>query len=194
MRYLAILLWLFSNSAMPEDLSFSDSQCLNASFQTKIEHKGSPFGLFKNILDIKKEQCHITIDQYTMKVLHSHWSIDVCRHPVHIKEGDDEVDILKRISDCKTPTKAEAEYCSQMNEILRVIQDDGLIFAEGEKEKIDSDHGRVYCTYLILQTYLISGNVLNRFYDYEQVLPRVENKFKKAAMVVKPSVVPVPSH
>jgi hypothetical protein len=182
----------FSTNA--QDASFSDSQCLNASFQTKIEHKGRPFGLFKNVLEIKKELCHITIDGQTMKVLHNHWSIDVCRHPVHIKDGPDEVDILKRVSDCKNPTKSEAEYCSQMEEILRVIQDDGLIFADGEKEKLDSDHGKVYCTYLILQTYLMSGNVLNRFYDYEQVLPRLENKFKKAAVEVKPSVVPVPSH
>jgi hypothetical protein len=183
-----------SFSANAQDGSFSDSQCLNASFQAKIEHKGRPFGLFKNVLEIKKELCHITIDGQTMKVLHNHWSIDVCRHPVHIKDGPDEVDILKRISDCKNPTKSEAEYCSQMEEILRVIQDDGLIFADGEKEKLDSDHGKVYCTYLILQTYLMSGNVLNRFYDYEQVLPRLENKFKKAAVEVKPSVVPVPSH
>jgi len=194
MKFLGILAIFFFSQAYSEENSFTDSQCLNANYQTKIVHKGKPFGLFKNILEIKKEQCQIIIDQQTMKVLNNHWSIDVCRHPVHIKVGSDGVDVLKRESDCKKPTKSEAEFCSQMEEILRVIQDDGLIFADGEKEKMDSDHGKVYCTYLILQTYLQKGTVLNRFYDYEQVLPRFENNFKKAVVVPKPSVVPVPSH
>lgn len=152
-----IFMVLFSSLAQA---NFNDAECLNSDFSTNVTHKGKPFGMTKNILDIQKENCVITIKHEKIKFIKNKYVIDVCRAPVHIKSGTGAVEVLKRSGDCLD--RASGDFCKMVKSIEEILQDDGLIFAQGEKEDIKSDHGRVYCSFILLQSYLRNGQVLSR--------------------------------
>jgi len=139
----------------------SDEKCLNSSFKTIISHKAKPFGIFKNVLTVSKNFCVLEIESKKYEFLNKKWSIDICRLPVHIKYGTGAVDIYKRANDC-APYSSElvgTDYCQKLKELEKIILDEGLIFAEGLKENISSDHGKIYCSYLLLKGYLRKGIV-----------------------------------
>jgi len=140
--------------------AFDEMECLNSSFSTVVKHKGKPFGLTQNIIKVSKENCVVSIEHEKLKFMKKKYVIDVCRAPVHIKTGVGAVEVLKRDGECGK--KAKGEFCNELKFIEEIIQDDGLIFAKGEKEDIGTDHGRIYCSYLLLKTYLKTGRVLSR--------------------------------
>ncbi|PIK13920.1 hypothetical protein [Halobacteriovorax sp. JY17] len=142
---------------------FSDMECIQGNYDAVVEHKAAPFGLSKNILAISKSDCSITINHSKFKFMKDSWTIDVCREPVHIKKDEGGVEVLKREAGCKA---GSSEYCKELVKIEKLLQDDGLIFATGEKENISSDHGKVYCTYLLTKKYLRNGLVFNRGREY----------------------------
>ena len=146
-----------------------DKECIDAIFKTNITHKAWPFGLTENKLSINKDKCVIVIDHEKLKFIKKKWTVDVCRGPVHIKTGLNSHKVLKKDQECFHP-ESENVFCQGLKQIQKILQDDGLIFATGEKEDITSDHGRVYCSYLLLQTYLQDGLVLNRNESYENLL------------------------
>ncbi|MCP4912477.1 MAG: hypothetical protein GY909_05115 [Oligoflexia bacterium] len=148
--------------------AFSDNECLKSTFQVTISHKGQPFGLAKNVLHIDKSACILKISHQKLKFINKSWMIDVCREPVHIKNTKGAVQIIKKTKECSG--KATDEFCSKYNTIRMTIQDDGLIFAEGEKENIESDHGKVYCSYQLLNAYLDNSFVFSSSKDYEGIL------------------------
>lgn len=154
-RLLLIFLGLPSFS-----FAFTLEDCLNANYSTEIKHKVKPFGLVENKLAISKSNCVIEVSHEKMKVFKSRWQIDVCREPVHIKEGLKAFEVLKRTQACQGH---KDEFCSSLKKLSSVIQDDGLIFAEGEKEELRSDHGKIYCSYQLIQRYLGNGLVLSRY-------------------------------
>lgn len=139
---------------------YSEAECLDASYETMISHKGFPFGLVENKLSVTKERCVVTIDHEKLKFIKDKWVIDVCREPVHMKKGAGAVEVIKREGLCVEGGKSE--YCGEYDRLKALIQDDGLIFAEGEKENLDADHGKVYCAFTLLQRYLGQGIVLSR--------------------------------
>jgi hypothetical protein len=139
--------------------NFTLSDCLNSEYKTEVSHKVKPFGLLDVKLSLRKSKCNISIEH--KKIFTKKWAIDVCRAPVHIKSGKNGVDVLKRIN-CFGVEKS-GEYCTELNGILETIQNDGLIFAEGEKEQIATDHGKVFCVFTLLEQYLKQGIVLSRF-------------------------------
>ena len=60
---------------------------------------------------------------------------------------------LKRDKGCTSleGKKERPDFCRKKEELENIISDEGLIFANGLKEDISSEHGKVYCTYLILK-------------------------------------------
>ena len=146
-----------------------DQECIDSIFKTEIIHKAWPFGLTENRLSISKDKCVIVIDHVKLKFIKKKWTVDVCRGPIHIKSGINSHNVLKKDQECFHPD-SDNEFCQELKQIRKTLQDDGLIFANGEKEDITSDHGRVYCTYLLMQTYLEDGMVLNRNESYESIL------------------------
>ena len=139
-----------------------DLECINSIFETKISHGGWPWGLIKKHLTISKDKCLIVIGHEKFKFIKKRWAIDVCREPVHIKYGIHSIEVFKRKFNCLNRKEEEDEFCVKLNDLKRILQDDGLIFAKGEKEELTSDHGKVYCSYLLIQTYLQDGIVSNR--------------------------------
>ena len=130
---------------------FTDDECLKAHYKASVSHKGAPFGLFDTVIAVDKKDCVITVDHKKMKMMKKRWIVDVCREPVHIKFGTGAVEVFKKEGVCG---KGKSDFCENLAELLKIVQDDGLIFADGEKEDIKSSHGQIYCSYLLLKTYL----------------------------------------
>ncbi len=162
-RILTIAILTITNSK-----AFSDNECLNSSFDTVVTHKAAPFGLTQNTLKVSKKNCVIDIHHNKLKFLTKNWIIDVCRSPVHIKINEKSISVEKRSHSCSDGAKKG--FCSSYKKIDLILQDDGLIFADGEKEDIKTDHGRIYCAYLLVQKYLDQGIVFNRKKNYDDAV------------------------
>ena len=148
--------------------SFTDMECIDSNYTTKVKHKGQPFGLTENILKINKERCVITIEHEKLKYLKNKWIIDICRGPIHVKSDKGSIEVIKRKGACLKNSKQE--FCATLSSIESIIQDDGLIFANGEKEDLSSDHGKTYCTFLLSRKYLRDGNIFNKGETYSDIL------------------------
>lgn len=160
-KYKKILLSLFSIVFLTSLSAFERKDCLNATYSTTISHNGHPFGLTQNLITVEKEKCSLKINTEKLKFQKNSWEIDVCRGPVHIKEGIGSVTVHKRIVDCQSNSEPDT-FCDNYKKIDLYIQDFGLIFAKGEKEDLGSDHGKVYCASILLDEYLKVGTVLSR--------------------------------
>ncbi len=142
--------------------AFSVKDCFKSDFTVSVKHKGWPLGLSNNILNISKSKCDIYFSHERVKYLKSAWHIDVCREPVHIKKGSGAVEVIKKTRECSK--NSENSFCSEIRKLKENVQNDGLIFAAGSKEKLGSDHGKVYCAYGLLKLYekghiIGSGNI-----------------------------------
>jgi hypothetical protein len=171
----------------------------------KMIQKGPLFGLLKQEFVIDKKNCliHVTHQKYLPK----EWFVDVCREPVHIKvTSATGVDVAKKEAECMNvdKTKNTSDYCSQYHDLMEVIQDDGLIFAEGDRDNLSSHHGKVYCSYLLLKKYLNESVVFSRYTDVPDIflerakprpapvdLPKEEAEIKKEEQEAK--IIPPPA-
>lgn len=140
--------------------AFEKKDCLDSNFDLTISHKAQPFGLLEKIITVKKNKCEISINHTKFKYLKSKWIIDVCRDPVHIKKKLASLSVIRREKPCSS--KDKSSFCKHWHCIRGKIQNDGLVFAKGEKEDITTDYGKLYCAYTLLYNYLANGKVLSR--------------------------------
>ncbi len=150
--------------------------CLDTPVSTDVKHKGNFWGLVKHKIDINKEKCVIRIKH--KKMFTNSWEIDVCRGPVHIKIVKSGIEVIKRDGTCKEESKPNAprsEFCQEFDKVSQAIQDDGLIFASGEKEDVDTAHGKIYCVFALIKKYLQDGVVMSRQenFDWEAIKDKV---------------------
>ena len=162
---------------------FSPKSCLDASYKMKMIQKGPLFGLIKQEFVIDKKNClvHITHKKYLPK----EWFVDVCREPVHIKvTSATGVDVAKKEAECINVDKSRdtSDFCSQYFDAMEVIQDDGLIFAEGDRDNLSSDHGKVYCSYLLLKKYLNESVIFSRYTDVPDIF--IEKRVEPAPVIL----------
>ena len=177
--YLSFIISFFMISSSHASFkNFSKRNCINSNFDISISHPAYPLGLTHNIIRIKKNNCEISISHERWKFLKNNWLVDVCRLPVHIKKQGRSIDIVKRSIPCKKNSITKNDFCSEYFSITQKIQDDGLIFAKGEKENLNAEHGQAYCAYTLLESYLAKGHVLSRYHKIQsppsapQVLPK----------------------
>lgn len=160
---------------------FSPKSCLDSAYTMTMVQKGALFGLMKQEFSLNKSGCIVRVSH--RKYLPKEWIIDVCREPVHIKvTSATGVDVAKKETDCMKNDKSRdtGDFCSQYFDMVDVIQDEGLIFATGDRDNLESDHGKTYCSYLLLKNYLVQGTVFSRYTD-------VPNIF------IEPKVMPAPA-
>ncbi|MDP7319558.1 MAG: hypothetical protein QF441_03070 [Bacteriovoracaceae bacterium] len=139
---------------------YTSQECLKANFVTSIENEERFFGLIRSVLTIKKEGC--IIDVHYKNILETSWLIDICREPIHIKESRfGNQSVFKRVGVCEGAV--ETDYCSSWKELHKTLQDYGLIFAQGEREKLETAHGKVYCSYLLAKKYLGQGVLFSKY-------------------------------
>lgn len=162
---------------------FLPKSCLDANYKTKIAHRGPLFGLLPHELTVEKKGCLINI-QYR-RYLPKEWTIDVCREPVHIKVASATgTDVAKKTDECVKPDKSKntSNFCGQYFDLIDVLQDDGLIFAEGDRDSLGTPHGRIYCAYLLLERYLTDEIMFSR---YTQVANIFDKGGKEAVVEVE---------
>lgn len=139
---------------------FSGSDCLKSTFKIEVSHKGPPFGLIKNKLRVDKKDCVLIVEKEKYRFFRSRWELDVCRFPIHIKEGAGAIDVYKKtVLTCKLKGENQGTFCHSLKKLKSVIQDYGLIFATGEKENISSDHGKIYCSFLLINFYFDENKI-----------------------------------
>lgn len=149
---------------------FSSKACLDANYKTRLEQQGPLFGLLPHELSMEKKGCLIKV-QYR-RYLPKEWTIDVCREPVHIKVASATgTDVAKKLENCIKPDKSRntSNFCGQYFDLIDVLQDDGLIFAEGDRDSLGTPHGRTYCVYLLLERYLADGLMFSRYTDVPNI-------------------------
>ena len=166
----SLIFCLILSNAIFAQTRFSSKSCLDASYKMKMNRKGPLFGLIQQEFIIDKKNCiiHITHRKYLPK----EWVIDVCREPVHIKvTSATGVDVAKKEADCikKDNSRDTSDFCSQYFSMMDVIQDDGLIFANGDRDNLYSDLGRTYCSYLLLKKYLNESIIFSRYTEVPDI-------------------------
>ncbi len=179
----SFLLLILTLSAAHAQVRFSPKACLDSHFKMRMIQKGPLFGLLKHEFVINKKDCNLTITY--RKYFPREWMIDVCREPVHIKvTSATGVDVAKKINECvhTDKTRDTGDFCSQYFDIIDVIQDEGLIFAEGDRDNLSSDHGKTYCSYLLLRRYLLDSIVFSRYTEVQDIF---EQKLSPPAQIKK---------
>lgn len=151
-------------SFLREFKPFDANECLKANFNIEIVHGSAPWGFNRNKLLIQKQECVMHISRSSYYFSKEKYTIDVCRAPVHIKEEGFSTQVYKFVPRCAQDS--EDTFCKTRRRLFEVLQDDGLIFAEGQKEQLTSDHGKVFCAYSLITKYLNSGKIFNSYYDY----------------------------
>jgi hypothetical protein len=182
------IIFLLSSSWLMAQTRFSPRSCIEASYDMKMIQKGPLFGLMKHEFNIIKKNCIIQIIQN--RYFPKEWVIDVCREPVHIKATSATgVDVAKKDSNClkMDNSRDNSNFCSHYFNLMDVIQDDGLIFAEGDRDDLNSNHGKTYCAYLLLRKYLNDGVVFSRYTETPDIFLE-SRKEKKQPSSVKPAV------
>lgn len=175
-----ICVLFFSYPVFGQIGSFTDMECVQGNFSSSISHKGGPLGLFDVNLKVEKENCVITVSHDEYMILGKRWIVDICRGPIHFKYGTKGVEVFKRKGFCN-PVEKNDPYCEKLNDLKRILEDDGLIFAPGERDNIRDQHGQIYCSFLLIDTYLQRGMLFNRHARYDKVL----NRGQHAVPVIK---------
>ena len=147
--------------------AFSDMECIKSSFNLSVTHKSSLFGLLEKNIKMKKAGCVISISHEKLKYIKSDWEVDVCRSPVHIKKNGG-VDVLKKPNRCQPGS--EEKYCSELDDLMKKVQDDALIFAKGSKDDLSQEHGQAKCGFMLLKAYLEKGLVITENKEYQNIL------------------------
>lgn len=184
MQWLKFSLLIILSFNVQASKKFTSNECLKSKFETEIKNEGKFFGLIKNKLEIEKDKCEIVIEY--KDILETKWKIDLCREPIHIKlTSKGTQSVHKRIGECKSP--GQSDYCKSWDELRTVLQDYGLIYAEGEREVISTAHGQTYCTYLLLNEYLENGTLFSKFNDSKNLFSM--NSDESCEIKTKPTVI-----
>ncbi|MBF0297165.1 MAG: hypothetical protein HQK51_00475 [Oligoflexia bacterium] len=154
---------------------FTVKECLQSDFNIRIMHDTFAFGLFQNVLNIGKKHCILKINHEKYKFIKSGWIIDVCRGPIHIKKDLNGLKVIKKDSYCFMSEQNEnsqsdknlSDYCFEYSKIRTILQDDGLIFADGDRETLSSEHGKIYCASLLVKKYLQDALIFSLHNEYE---------------------------
>lgn len=166
----SLLILLFTSGLAHAQSRFSPKSCLDSSYDMKMVQQGPLFGLLKHEFQINKKDCiiHVTYKKYLPK----EWIVDVCREPVHVKvTSATGVDVAKKSGDCFKidNSKDTSDFCAQYVDLVDVIQDEGLIFAEGDRDNLSSDHGKTYCSYLLIKKYMNESVIFSRYTDVPDI-------------------------
>ena len=192
MRFLLLISFFISTNTYS---MFKSLECINGDFKSSVTRKGAFFGMMDYKFEIEKSRCVIKVNY--KDVLKSDWTFDICREPVHLKVNQyfSEKVYIKE-GDCFE--KSKKTFCRKTAEFLNLIQKEGLINATGERDSLETDHGKVYCAFKILKKHLedetifrINGAENPSLFsgsDLMDVLPKKETIEKKIE-VVKEAVI-----
>ena len=166
----SLVFLLLSVGLAQAQVRFSSKSCLDSDYTMKMIQKGPLFGLLKHEFIISKRGCIINVTHN--KYIPKEWIIDVCREPVHVKvTSATGIDVAKKTAEClhKDNSRDTSDFCSQFFDLMDVMQDDGLIFAEGDRDNLNSNHGKTFCSYLLIKRYLNDSMVFSRYSEVPDI-------------------------
>jgi hypothetical protein len=134
---------------------FTVPQCVTSNFTAKVSVAKGPFNLLSDEISLTKERCLLTYKEHMFYDVQ--WKIDLCREPVHLKTNSwrgDNFYIRKEY-----PCREKNEFCSQVDELVSLSENKALIYAEGERETLTTNHGKFYCAHLLMKQYLQEGKI-----------------------------------
>ncbi len=140
--------------------AFSKKECLDNNFSGEMVRQELYFGILEKTVYVKKSGCVIQIKDKTL--MERSWEIDVCREPIHIKlEEHGDHSVYKRKKFCEKGE--QTKFCTVWATLKEEVLDYSLIYAPGEREKLETDHGKTYCSYELIKEYLIQGIVFSKY-------------------------------
>ena len=163
--------------------ALDEDACFKKSFNVELKRSVGPLGAGKRVTTIKKSECEIVLNYQEFQYRKTNWLVDICREPIHIKKGTDSVEVIKRTKSC---TSLKGPFCDEAKVVLNILQDEGLIFAKGARDNLDSDHGKVYCAFLLTKKYLNSDRAFNRGESLQNRL--VDTGKNKQSVRFQPSI------
>ena len=177
------LLFLLSTQVVH---AFTKKECLDSSFNDEMVKQELYFGILEKTVFINKSGCVIQIKDKT--IMERNWEIDVCREPIHIKveeHGDHSVYKRKKLCEKGDQTK----FCTVWDTLKEEVLDYSLIYAAGEREKLDTNHGKTYCSYELIKEYLIQGVVFSKYRPINANEEKAVKMMKLEADTIKPDSV-----
>ncbi len=166
---LALLMWLVGGTSW----AFTDQACLMQDFEVTITKSNNFLRFLMPTLTLKKAACELTVEQKRWRWSKT-WIIDVCRGPVHIKYQNFSNAAWMKKASCYGQEKSD-RFCRGYQQVMNLVQEDGLIYAPGERDDLSSDHGKTYCLYLLAKNYLDEGKIFSRQASYNPALTREQN-------------------
>ena len=167
---LIFMLVLGSSGILQQSWAFSDQACLMQDFEVSITQPSKFLQFLMPTISLKKAACELTIEKKRWKWAKT-WIVDVCRGPVHIKFQNFRSAAWMKKASCYGQEKSD-QFCRGYQQIMQLIQEDGLIYAPGERDDLSSDHGKTYCLYLLAKSYLDEGKLFSRHASYNPPLTR----------------------
>ncbi|MCB9094403.1 MAG: hypothetical protein H6621_04970 [Halobacteriovoraceae bacterium] len=135
---------------------FGSDECINSNFEAEVENDGAIFGLIEYKFKIKKDRCLIHLDY--QKLFPSQWTVDICREPIHLKNHQYfSSKVYLKEGYCMEQSKDA--FCVKTRELSKIIDGEGLVFAEGERDTLKTSHGKIFCAHLLLQKHLVEGKI-----------------------------------
>lgn len=166
--FLLINFIIFSYSLLAQELN---DECLKSSFEVKIEKKGALWGYFNHEINLKKDRCNLSLE--SKNLLEEKWNVDICREPLHLKVFQYFSEkVYFQESECMDDSVET--FCKKRYEILKLIEKEVLVNAEGERVNFSSEHGKAFCAYKLLESHLLNARIFS-MNESIKVIKKVES-------------------
>ena len=131
---------------------FSSSDCIVANFSKQIFLPAKYLGIFKREISLAKDRCLLSL-KFKSSFWFSKWEVDLCRDPIHLRyENFLGPELFRKNTSC---LKGQSDqFCDSAAKLKEVIQNELLLFAEGERDQLSTSHGTSYCLNLLFASYL----------------------------------------
>ena len=143
------------------NLGFSAVQdrqlCFEENFDITVVNRSQYFGIIPLELKLTKDKCDLKLTHGAF-LRETVW-IDICRGPIHIKlQQFGQVEVFKKTGPCDT--NPSGQFCRLTRSLWEILENQGLIFAKGERANLKSPHGKTFCFKDLAKGYLDEGKIL----------------------------------
>lgn len=161
---------------------FSSDICVTGEFVAQTQRQGAFWGAFKREFKVSKSRCKVVIKHDD--VISSEWEIDICKEPINLKV---EQYFTKKhyIKEEICTKKSKSTFCRKVYELSALINKEGLVLAEGERDSLETEHGKIYCLSLILEKYLMKGDVFSMNHSQKVALFNDEVSINRSKTTAK---------
>ncbi len=145
-----------------------DTACLNSIFSTSIKKDQFILNLVERKLSVNKKECIIEIHDNYLKFFTTYWKVDFCRGPVHIREGKDFKDIIKKEVNCESSKRApEDNFCQTYKKLIGNLNENSKITLLQLLANLLQDYTKYECATLTRTIGKISLYDVSRMFKFD---------------------------